>query len=203
MENQTHTFIGEPRTFADKKGATKAAIRDLQKVPTDIFIADWEVQPAGERFGVLVHLDHASTEKLELTTLEGFAVVFDRAAPVDATPIPKPAPSKKRRSGEINVAPIEASGLPNNRPIAARAGSKQQLIIDLLTGGCNMVDLRRVCVKPDGVTWDDNSIRSALYFDVHQKGYGVRTVWADDVPSYFLVLPEGVDAPTEPKQPKS
>ena len=69
--------------------------------------------------------------------------------------------------------------------------------------GATLADLRTVCIKKDGGTWDDNSIRSALYYDLKDKGYGTRTEFRDDVPTYFLVLPVGIGAPLAAKASKS
>ena len=108
----------------------------------------------------------------------------------------KPAddkPKKTRRKGQVAVEPQAPL-------IQCRAGSKQQAIIDMLANGATLDMLRTVCIKRDGVTpWDDNSIRSALYYDIKDKGYGVRTEFTDDAPTYFLVLPEGVDEAMAPK----
>lgn len=87
--------------------------------------------------------------------------------------------------------------------VAARAGSKQDQIITLLVGGATLDMLRTVCTKADGTVWDDNSIRSALYYDVHQKGYGVRTTWEGDVATYWLILPAGVKEPLPARTAKS
>ncbi len=73
-----------------------------------------------------------------------------------------------------------------------------------LVGGVTLGELRTVCVKKDGVTpWDDNSIRSALYYDLKDKGYGTSTQFIDNEPTYSLVLPLGYDAPLPPKESKS
>lgn len=220
----------EPRTFSDKKGATKAIKRDLLKHREThgdvLFDTGFDVQAANDgRFGVVVYVDLAPTaaQKIVGKELEGY--VIEASLKEEAEPI-KEAPAKKRKSGEVNVSPLKASELPSGKLIAVRAGSKQDLIINLLaagciwnqqafdadgkangcyslSGGCKLADLRRVCVKADGVVWDDNSIRSALYYDVHQKGYGVRTDWEGDEPRYSLVVPDGLTVMPEARKPKS
>ena len=222
----------EPRTFSDKKGATKAIKRDLlkhQETHGDV-LADtgFDVKEAIEgRFGVVVYVDltPSAAQKLVGKELEGYVIEANlpEAAPVKKSDkkegAPKPAP-KKRKSGEVNVQPMKTL-------IAARSGSKQDQIITLLAagcvwdqpvfdeltekltgyaslvGGCTLEALRRVCVKADGAIWDDNSIRSALYYDVHQKGYGVRTAWEGDVARYSIILPDGVKVVMPARKAKS
>lgn len=248
----------ELRTFSNKKGADKAAKRDLAKLPETIYVTGYEVQESEGRCGVVVFLDHseAEFESLTLDALQGFGVRFERKEEPAPKPEPKaepaPKPQRKRSTGEINVKP-SAKAYP------ARAGTIQAEMIRLLADGATMGDLRRVCVRRDGRVWDDNSIRSGCYYDVANKGYGVRTEWLnghelwercsfdDDTsfsnvvgeavdkvlgegasthpdewsagessaiadaamdlgydpdekhPVYFLILPEGMDAPHEPK----
>ncbi len=194
-----------PRTFSDKKGATKAIKRDLEKTTESLNVTGYDVKEANEgRFGVVVYVDLTPTDALKLVgkELEGYVIEasLPEAAPVKKAsdkPAPKDkAPAKKRKSGEVNVDPMKTL-------VAARAGSKQDLIIGLLNVGATLNDLRKVCTKADGTVWDDNSIRSALYYDVHQKGYGVRTTWEGDVATYWLVLPANVTAPLPARTAKS
>jgi hypothetical protein len=203
------------RTFSDKKGATKAIKRDLAKhfdTHGDIlFDTGFDVQPSGERFGVIIYLDltNASAKKLVGPELSGYVINPElKEEPVKAKPAPKEKPTAKagdaapkktsRRKGQISVEPTAPL-------VHCRVGSKQQAIIDMLARdkGATLADLRTVCIKKDGNTWDDNSIRSALYYDLKDKGYGTRTEFKKDVPHYFLVLPEGIDAPLTPKASKS
>lgn len=195
-----------PRTFANKKGATAAIKRDLTKhgdVHGDIlFETGYDVKPAGERFGVILYCDltDASAKKLVGTELTGYVIEPQlKEEPVKSKPTPTDAPKKaSRRKGQISVEPTAPL-------VHCRVGSKQQAIVDMLARpeGATLADLRTVCVKKAGGTWDDNSIRSALYYDLKDKGYGTRTEFQEDVAHYFLVLPEGVDAPLTPKAPKS
>lgn len=199
----------EPRTFSDKKGATKAIKRDLLKHHEThgdvLFDTGFDVKEAAEgRFGVVVYVDLTPTaaQKIVGKELEGYVIeasLKDEAAPVKKAsdkPAKEKAPAKKRKSGEVNVEPMKTL-------VAARAGSKQDQIITLLLGGATLDMLRTVCTKADGTVWDDNSIRSALYYDVHQKGYGVRTTWEGDVATYWLVLPAGIKAPLPARTAKS
>lgn len=204
-----------PRTFADKKGATKAIKRDLnahfEKHGDVLFNTGFEVKPTdGDRFGVVLFLDLTPTnaQKLVGKELEGYVIEpalkedpakIEPAAPVEAKPEPKAKSSKEpakgsRRKGQITVEP----SVPL---LACRAGSKQQAIIETLAreGGATLEDLRKVCLKSDGTPWDDNSIRSAMYFDLELKGYGTTTRFENDVAIYTLVLPEGYTTFLPPK----
>lgn len=196
----------ELRTFADKKGAAKAIKRDLgahfDAHGDVLFDTGTEiVQTADGRFGVTVFLDLTPTDAKRLvgTELTGYMIQPDLKEAAQPKP-EKPAKAEKapssRKSGEVNVDPTSPL-------IPCRAGSKQQMLVDALAKGCTMDDLREICVRKDGSIWDDNSIRSALYYDVKQKGYGVRTTWEGDVATYHIVLPAGYDAPLPAKTPKS
>lgn len=212
----TNTFINGDtvRTFADKKGAAKAIKRDLNKhadAHGDLFVTAIDYEQANEgRWGVLVSVDMTATEirKVLGDELAGYGF---KAEGVDAKPVAAPVAAKKpetsktpaasddtkQRKGSIEIIPV------GFKPIAARFGSKQQALIELLQKGATMDDFREVCVKGDGTPWTDASIRSAMYYDVREKGYGVRTEWNDETPKYFLVLPEGFDAPLEARKPQS
>tara|TARA_R110000787_G_scaffold213115_2_gene322704 strand:+ start:3959 stop:4609 length:651 start_codon:yes stop_codon:yes gene_type:complete len=216
MTNQFIAHSDTPRTFASKKGATAAIKRDMQKhdeAHGDVLLeTGFEVLPSGDAFGVVIFCDLTATtaQKLVGPELHGYVIEPQlKDEPVrtpvnvrDGKPAHKddyPATKTSRRKGQISVEPTAPL-------IHCRVGSKQQAIIDMLAReqGATLDDLRAVCIKKDGVTaWDDNSIRSALYYDLKDKGYGTRTEFAGDVPSYFLVLPEGIDAPLEAKATKS
>jgi hypothetical protein len=108
---------------------------------------------------------------------------------------------------------------------AARKGSKQALLIDMLAQGTTMKMLSEALKNHGGKAWTDVSIKTGFNWDVnHEKGYGVATEFVDEpsgmvrfsradademlaeaqqrtdgkcVPRavYFLVLPEGMEAP--------
>jgi hypothetical protein len=200
-----------PRTFADKKGATKAIKRDLEKTSTDLNVTGYDVKEAMEgRFGVVVYVDLTPTEAQKLVgkELEGYVIEPSLQEPVKPEPVKADKPTKPtkadkapkapatgaRRKGQITVAPTAPL-------IACRPGSKQQAIIETLAreGGATLSDLRKVCLKADGTPWDDNSIRSAMYYDLEQKGYGTDTRFEDDVAIYSLVLPKGYTTFLPPK----
>lgn len=233
MTNQFIAHADAPRTFADKKGATKAIKRDLDKHWSThgdvLYETGFDVKPTGDRFGVVVYVDLTpdAATKLVGPELSGYVIepqLKDEPKPKAAAPAVAKKQPGKRKTGEINVAPMDSA-------IPARAGSKQQAIIDLLAtdcvwdgvkdffpkgtahkavqgrvskvGGCTLEDLRTVCVKKDGTPWDDNSIRSGLYYDVKQKGYGVTTRVVDNVAYYMLALPMAIEAPLPARTPKT
>jgi len=222
----------KPRTFASAKGAKAAVRRDLGKhwdVHGDVlFDTGFDVKPAGDSFGVVIYCDLTppAAKKLVGSELHGYVIEPQRKEETvkrtETTGTPEPKKTS-RRKGQVSVAPTTYN------LIQCRAGSKQQRIVDVLAsgavwdtlmtfetkdglvegmaskvGGATMDDLRRVCIRKDGVTpWDDNSIRSALYYDLKDKGYGTSTRFENGEPVYSLVLPMGVDEPLPPKAPKS
>lgn len=202
MTIQFIAHADEPRTFADKKGATKAIKRDLAKHDEAhgdvLFETGFDVKESGDRFGVIVYCDLTPDAAQELVGAELSGYVIEPQ--LKAEPVKKAAPATtapKRRKGQVTVDPTSPL-------LPCRAGSKQQAIVDLLAKGATLADLRTVCIKKDGTPWDDNSIRSALYYDIKDKGYGVTTTFdANDVPTYSIVLPEGYDAPLDAKPAKA
>lgn len=207
MTDQFIAHADEPRTFADKKGATKAIKRDLAKHfdahGDTLYDTGFEAQQTADgRFGVVVFCDLTpdSAKKLVGNELAGYVIQPDlKEEPKPRSTAPAPEGDKpKRRKGLISVEPTAPL-------IPCRAGSVQQAMLDAMwEDGATIADLRKVCVKKkDGQPWTDASIRSAFYYDLKDKGYGTRTEFNDDEPTYFIVLPEGIDAPLPAKQPKS
>jgi len=206
MTNQFIAHAETPRTFASKKGANAAIKRDLSKhwdAHGDVLSdTGFDVKESGDQFGVVLYCDltAASAQKLVGPELHGYVIepqLKEEPVKANAPTTTAAAPAKtSRRKGQISVDP--AAPL-----VQCRVGSKQQAIIDMLNRdqGATIADLRTVCIKKSGGVWDDNSIRSALYYDLKDKGYGTRTEFNDDVASYFLVLPEGFDAPLPAKAP--
>jgi len=208
-----HQFIAhadKPRTFADRKGALRALERDMAKFTAhadnpDIFSTGTQITKTPDgRFGVVIFCDLTPSEAKAKVgpELTGFVIQAD----YDEKPgtskrtgeegKPKRATGHRRNRGEVSTTPTA--------PLhPCREDSKQQKILDLLVRGATMADLRRVCVKRDGEPWSDDSIRSALYYDMKQKGYGVRTTWIGEFPMYRIVLPEGYEVPVAPRKPKS
>lgn len=98
------------------------------------------------------------------------AAVAEAVAPVTPQPVAQPAPAvppkPQRRSRGISLAPkAEAK--------ACRAGTKQALMVDLLSRSCgaSMSELLRH-LHP----WKPVTVKSGLSWDMNaQKGYGIRT----------------------------
>lgn len=57
-----------------------------------------------------------------------------------------------------------------------RRGSMQQKFVEALAKGASLDELRVIAIRRDGTPWDDNAIFAMLYYDIRNKGYGVRTV---------------------------
>jgi len=172
---------------------TPARIKTRDDIRARIFKALPDIAvPFGEYFAAEAHVKPAS----------GGDTAKKPAKPAKAPKAKKPATAKadkpKRQKGIVSYPPLEI-------PRACRADTKQAALIDALFHGATLSDLRKATAKRGKmVDWTDASIRSALAYDVHAvKGYGVRTeVLEDGTPKYFLVLPEGYDAPV-PHKPRA
>jgi hypothetical protein len=80
----------------------------------------------------------------------------------------------------------------------ARAGSKQALLIDMLSVGATMDQLVAA------LGWERNSVKSGIYWDLNTiKGYGAKTVFVDGVATYHLILPAGFSEPLPHSTPKA
>ncbi len=98
------------------------------------------------------------------------AAVAEAVAPVTPQPVAQPVPAvqpkAQRRSRGISLAPKAEAR-------ACRAGTKQALMVDLLSRSCgaSMSELLRH-LHP----WKPVTVKSGLSWDMnHQKGYGIRT----------------------------
>ena len=128
-----------------------------------------------------------SPSRVKKTSLADLTRMLDEAnAEHKASNVVPIAAAKKRKSAGVNLPAKDASQLR-----ACRAGSKQAILIDHLAKGATLAELV-AALEP----WSASSVKSGLYWDVRQKGYGVRTETADDgTQRYHLVLPKGVEAP--------
>lgn len=106
---------------------------------------------------------------------------------------PAPAKIKKaapRRGTGINLA-------PQKKVYACRAGSKQAILVDMLSReqGATMAELLEA-LSGGATPWKEVSVKSGLNWDMNKvKGYGIRTTKRGDEDCYHLVLPEGMTAP--------
>ena len=82
---------------------------------------------------------------------------------------------------------------PSGKLIPARANTKQAALIDALASkdGATLTELAKL------TGWPENVVKTAFYYDLAHKGYGVRTTADEDGSNqrHFLVLPKGVTKP--------
>lgn len=94
-------------------------------------------------------------------------------------------PARTRASKGVNLAPKATL-------VACRQGTKQAALIDALSKGAHMKQLRAAVDHK----WSDAALKSALYLDVNNvKGYGIVTTMASGVAVYTLTYPEHLSAP--------
>jgi hypothetical protein len=114
-----------------------------------------------------------------------------QAKPEKAAPKAKPATGTAPRRGTgINLAPMK-------KAYACRAGSKQAILVDMLSReqGATMEELLEA-LSGGSKPWKEVSVKSGMNWDMNKvKGYGIRTTKRGDDDCYHLVLPEGLTAP--------
>lgn len=108
-----------------------------------------------------------------------------------AAPKAKPATGTAPRRGTgINLAPMK-------KAYACRAGSKQAILVDMLSReqGATMEELLEA-LSGGAKPWKEVSVKSGMNWDMNKvKGYGIRTTKRGDDDCYHLVLPEGLTTP--------
>lgn len=110
---------------------------------------------------------------------------------------PKAAPKAKPATG---TAPRRGTGInlaPMKKAYACRAGSKQAILVDMLSReqGATMEELLEA-LSGGSKPWKEVSVKSGMNWDMNKvKGYGIRTTKRGDDDCYHLVLPEGLTAP--------
>lgn len=172
----------EVKRFADKASASKRLWANL---------VDLAEQRA--RLGRVEASAKNKPLKIVKTVDGGKAVVAnksrDSAAPAKASDYPAPAPKARRGTG-VNLAPLK-------KAYACRAGSKQAIMVDMLSReqGATMPELLEA-LSGGATPWKEVSVKSGLNWDMNKiKGYGIRTDKRGEEDCYFLVLPEGLTAP--------
>ncbi len=98
------------------------------------------------------------------------------------TPVKKPAKSRG-----TNLA------APGFAPLPCREGSKQALLLDVLSreGGATMEELV-AALSGGNKPWTEATVRSGFGWDMKLKGYGVRSVFDEEGTERFvIVLPAG------------
>ncbi len=109
------------------------------------------------------------------------------AAP-KAQKAPKSAEEKKARAPRgTNLA------APGHAPIPCREGSKQAMLLDMLSrpNGATMAELIEA-LSGGNKPWTEATVRSGFGWDMKLKGYGVRSAFAaDGTERFHIVVPEG------------
>lgn len=110
------------------------------------------------------------------------------AAPKAKAPAPVKAKAEKARAprGTNLVAPGHA-------PIPCREGSKQAILLDMLSrpNGATMAELIDA-LSGGNKPWTEATVRSGFGWDMKLKGYGVRSAFtADGTERFHIVVPEG------------
>ena len=174
--------LQEVKRFADKASASKRLWANL------VGLAEQRA-----RLGRVEASAKNKPLKIVKTVDGGKAVVAnksrDSAAPAKASDYPAPAPKARRGTG-VNLAPLK-------KAYACRAGSKQAILVDMLSReqGATMPELLEA-LSGGTTAWKEVSVKSGLNWDMNKiKGYGIRTDKRGEEDCYFLVLPEGLTAP--------
>lgn len=112
------------------------------------------------------------------------------------------ASSKKETPVKKNAKPRGTNLTPPGfEPIACREGSKQALLLDMLSrkNGSTLAELIEA-LSGGNKPWTEATVRSGFGWDMKLKGYGVRSSFdADGTERFHIVLPEcakGVPAHT-------
>lgn len=155
--------------FADKKSAVSRTWKLLQQLPVEAAAA---AAPVVEEVAEVVSAPVASSN---------WATAL-LAPSKKETPVKKSAKSR----GTNLVAPGFA-------PLPCREGSKQALLLDVLSreGGATMDELI-AALSGGNKPWTEATVRSGFGWDMKLKGYGVRSVFDEaGVERFVIVLPEG------------
>ena len=109
-------------------------------------------------------------------------------APVAASKAAKsPAEKKARAPRGTNLA------APGHAPIQCREGSKQAVLLDMLSrpNGATITELIEA-LSGGNKPWTEATVRSGFGWDMKLKGYGVRSAFdADGTERFHIVVPEG------------
>lgn len=111
-----------------------------------------------------------------------------KAAPVAKVETPKAQPKPKTATRKPRGTNLAA---PPGAPVACREGSKQAMLLDMLSqpGGVCMAELIDA-LSGGNKPWTEATVRSGFGWDMKQKGYGVRSEFGEDgVEYFFIVLP--------------
>ena len=174
------------RRFSDKTAATTRTWKMLQR--------------AAE------HEEHKEAKKAEAAEKEQAPAPVKTTVTAKAhtspsvvkTPKAKPVPPKGRASRGTNLS------APGHEPLACREGSKQAILVDMLSReeGATMDELLKA-LSGGNKPWTETTVRSGFGWDLKNKGYGVKSVFtaegegenAKKVERFHLVVPEGFAIP--------
>lgn len=154
--------------FADKKSAVSRTWKLLEQLPVEAAAAAPVVEEVEEVVTAPVASSNWATALLAPSKKE--------------TPVKKSAKSR----GTNLVA-------PGFLPLPCREGSKQALLLDVLSreGGATMDELI-AALSGGNKPWTEATVRSGFGWDMKLKGYGVRSVFDEaGVERFIIVLPEG------------
>lgn len=161
-------FVQNVRRFADKTTAIARTWKMLQRYA--------EANPEAEAD------EQAEAKKVETVneTTTATAVAASKAAK-------SPAEKKARAPRGTNLA------APGHAPIQCREGSKQAMLLDMLSrpNGATMAELIEA-LSGGNKPWTESTVRSGFGWDMKLKGYGVRSAFdADGTERFHIVVPEG------------
>ena len=155
------------RRFADKTTAIARTWKMLQRYA--------EAHPEVEAEPV-----NAEPQKVETVNETTTTVAASKAAKATAE-------KKARAPRGTNLA------APGHAPIQCREGSKQALLLDMLSrpNGATMAELIEA-LSGGNKPWTEATVRSGFGWDMKLKGYGVRSAFdADGTERFHIVVPEG------------
>lgn len=121
----------------------------------------------------------------------------EKAAKVKAVAAVKP---EKVKTVSTNVKVARGTNLQPNPQfpvIACRSGSKQAILVDLLSrpGGASMAELL-AGLSGGRKPWQEITVRAGFGWDLKRKGYGVESRFSkDEAERFVLTLPEGASIP--------
>lgn len=161
--------IPNVRRFADKTTALARTWKMLQRYA--------EANPEVEAD------EQAEAKKVETvneTTTTTTTVAASKA-------VKAPAEKKARAPRGTNLV------APGHAPIPCREGSKQAMLLDMLSrpNGATMTELIEA-LSGGNKPWTEATVRSGFGWDMKLKGYGVRSAFdADGTERFHIVVPEG------------
>lgn len=153
--------------FSDSKTARRRTAEIFEQVGIKLVTASAEVEKAAPAPAPVVEDEKPVAQK-----------------PARAPREPKAAPTPREPRG-TNLQP------PGHAPIPCREGSKQALLVDLLSkpAGATMNELL-AGLSGGNKPWTEASVRGGFGWDMKQKGYGVHSVFDEHGTERFhLVLP--------------